>query len=338
MRAYEIQTGFGLDNLVLTNRPDPEAPGPGEVVVDVKAVSLNYRDLMVVRGQYNPKQALPLVPGSDGAGVVRAVGPGVEHVSIGDRVMGAFCPRWLEGEGSNAQLRHALGSPLDGMLREQATLEAASLVAIPDRLSFEDASTLPCAATTAWHALVHVANVKPGQTVCVLGTGGVSLFALQIAQLCGAEVFVTSSSDDKLEMARTLGASFCVNYRTTPQWGKAIRAHTKGQGVDVVVEVGGAGTLNQSLRAIRTGGTIPFIGVLAEADDAPALVNVLMNNIRLQGIYVGSRAMLAETTRAIETHHVVPVIDEVFDFDDVGAAFAKMAAGKHFGKIVVRVG
>ncbi len=336
MRAYTIEEAFGLDRLTLGTR-DVDAPGPGEVRLAVNAVSLNYRDLMVVRGQYNPRQPLPLVPCSDGAGVVEAVGPGVDSVAVGDRVMSAFCPRWLSGPGTNAELRHAYGSPLDGFLREKAVVEAASLVPIPDGLTDLQAATLPCAAVTAWHALHVVGNVAPGQTVLVLGTGGVSLFALQIAKMAGARVIITSSSDDKLAKAKTLGADVCINYKEDPKWGKAVRQATSGDGADIVVEVGGAGTLNQSLKAVRAGGTVAFIGVLADVNDPPALTQVLMNNIRLQGIYVGSRDMLRAVTQAFSFHGQSPVVEDVFAFEDARQAFDKMAAGAHFGKIAIQV-
>lgn len=336
MRAYTIEDQFGLDRLTLGEREAGE-PGPGEVRLNVKAVSLNYRDLMVIRGQYNPRQPLPLVPCSDGAGVIDAIGAGVDDVKVGDRVMSAFCPRWLSGEGTNAQLRHAYGSPLDGFLREQAVVEAASLVPIDDALSFEQAATFPCAAVTAWHALSVVGQLMPGQTVLLLGTGGVSLFALQIAKMAGARVIITSSSNAKLEKAKALGADVCLNYKEDPNWGKAARKAAGGDGVDVVVEVGGAGTLNHSLKAVRAGGTIAFIGVLSDDDKPPALVNILMNNIRLQGIYVGSRQMLQDVSRAFAVHKAVPIVDEVFAFEDARAAFEKMEAGAHFGKIAIRV-
>lgn len=336
MRAYTIEDAFGLDRLTLGER-EAEEVGPGQVRLNVKAVSLNYRDLMVVRGQYNPRQPLPLVPCSDGAGVVDAIGPGVENVKVGDRVMSAFCPRWLSGTGTNAELRHAYGSPLDGFLREQAVVEAASLVPIDDALSFEQAATFPCAAVTAWHALSVVGKIMPGQSVLLLGTGGVSLFALQIAKMAGARVIITSSSDAKLEKAKALGADVCINYKNDSNWGKTARQAAGGDGVDVVVEVGGAGTLNQSLKAVRAGGVIAFIGVLSDEQQAPALVNILMNNIRLQGIYVGSRQMLHDVTRAFAVHGASPVVDSVFAFGDARAAFEKMAAGKHFGKIAINV-
>ncbi len=262
MRAWEIQNGFGLDNLRLAERPDPR-PGPGHVLIRVRAVSLNYRDLLTVEGKYNPKQKLPLVPCSDGAGEVVAVGEGVTRAKPGDRVCGIFAQRWIAGEPNRERLRSTLGGPLDGMLAELVVLDEEGVVTVPPHLTDEEAATLPCGGVTAWSALVTLGHLTAGDTVLLLGTGGVSIFALQLAQLLGLRALITSSSDEKLERARQLGASGLINYQKTPEWSGAVRELTGGAGVDLVVEVGGAGTLEQSLRSVRMGGTVCLIGNLA---------------------------------------------------------------------------
>ncbi len=261
MKVYEVRGKFGLESLVGAERPRPQ-PGPHEVLVRVKAVSLNYRDLLVVKGAYNPKMPLPRVPCSDAAGEVAAVGDKVTRLRAGQRVAGLFMPAWQSGEVTDDKARSALGGAVDGVLAEYVLLPADGVVAVPEHLSDEEAATLPCAAVTAWHALVTEGAVKPGDTVLVQGTGGVSLFALQFAHLAGATVIATSSRDDKLERARALGASAGINYKTTPEWGDRAR-ELSGGGVDHVVEVGGAGTLAQSLRAVRMGGRVSLIGVLS---------------------------------------------------------------------------
>ncbi|HQN97691.1 MAG TPA: NAD(P)-dependent alcohol dehydrogenase, partial [Thermoanaerobaculales bacterium] len=262
MRAIEIRGGFGLDNLQLGERPDP-APGPGEVLLRMRAVSLNYRDLMTVEGSYNPRQPLPLVPCSDGVGEVAAVGEGVSRVAVGDRVATLFSQGRMGGRPTVEELRATLGGPLDGTLAELMVLPERGVIRVPEHLSDAEAATLPCAALTAWSALVEQGRVAAGDTVLVQGTGGVSIFALQFAQMLGARVIVLSSSDDKLVKARRLGAWQEINYLDDPQWGKTVRELTGGVGVDHIVEVGGAGTLAQSLQAIRVGGEISLVGVLA---------------------------------------------------------------------------
>ena len=335
MRCYEIRDSFGIDHLALVERDRPE-PGSHEVLLRLRAVSLNYRDLLVVKGLYNPRMRLPRVPCSDGAGVVEAVGPGVSRVKVGDRVAGIFMQTWLDGAISEAKSRSALGGAVDGMLVEHVVLHEDGLVSVPEHLTDEEGATLPCAAVTAWHALVRAGRVKAGDSVLIQGTGGVSLFALQFARLLGARVIGTSGSDAKLERARTLGLSEGINYRTTPEWGERVRQLTGGVGVDHIVEVGGAGTLGQSLRAVRTGGHVSLIGVLSgggEVNPTP----VLMKNVRIQGIYVGSRAMFEAMNRAIALHGLRPVVDRVFPFEEAAAALRHMESGAHFGKIVVRL-
>ncbi len=333
MKVYEIRDGFGIENLRPAERPDPK-PGPGQVVVRVRAASLNYRDLMVVKGQYNPKMKLPAVPLSDGAGEIAAVGPGVTRVKVGQRVANAFMPGWVDGEVDEGKARSALGAGIDGVFAEYVVFDEQGVVPIPEHLSFEEAATLPCAAVTAWHALVTEGGVRAGDTVLIQGTGGVSIFALQFARLQGARVLGTSGSDAKLERAKSLGLADGVNYRTTPEWGDAIRKMAGGGGVDHVVEVGGAGTLPQSLKAVRLSGRISLIGVLSGAGQFNPMP-VLMKNVRVQGIFVGSRAMFEAMNRAIALHKLRPVIDRVFPFAEAAAALKHLESGAHFGKVVI---
>lgn len=337
MKAYEIQAGFGLDKLVQVERPDL-TPGPMQVRVRVKATSLNSRDLMMVEGRYNPRQKLPLIPNSDAAGVVDAVGPGVTRVKPGDRVMSLFSQAWSAGEPTRAAQVSTLGGPLDGALADTVLLHEDGAVPTPAYLSDEEAATLPCAAVTAWSALVTHGALKAGDTVLLQGTGGVSIFALQIARLLGARIIITSSSDAKLARARTLGAHEGINYGTTPDWDKAARALTGGVGVDHVVEVGGAGTFEKSLRAVRPGGTVSVIGVLSGGAGAVPLTPILMQNLRVQGIFVGHRQSFDALNRAFALHTVRPVVDRVFEFSEACAAFEHLKSGAHFGKVVVRVG
>lgn len=336
MKAYEIQKEFGIDSLVLAERPDPR-PGPGQVLVRMRGFSLNYRDLLVVKGLYNPKLKLPFTPFSDGAGEVVEVGPGVTRVQVGDRVAGCFMQSWVAGELTEAKARSALGGALPGVLAELAVLSEEGVVRAPEHLRDEEAAALPCAALTAWHALVTEGQVKAGDVVLVQGTGGVSLFALQFARLLGARVIATSSSDDKLTRALQLGAGAGINYKTTPEWGKKARELAGGDGVDHVVEVGGAGTLGESLKAVRPGGRVSLIGVLAGGGGQVGLYPVLMKNIRVQGIFVGSREMFEAMNRAVALHALRPVIDRVFGFGEVREALRHMESAAHFGKIVVRV-
>ncbi len=336
MRAVEIRDAFGLDHLTLVERPDPQ-PGPGQALVRVRAASLNYRDLLMVQGSYNRKQKLPLIPCSDGAGEVVAVGEGVTRVRPGDRVCAIFAQGWLAGEPGRDLVRTTLGGPLDGMLAEHVVLPAEGLVKTPDHLSDEQAATLPCAAVTAWTALVEGGALRAGETVLVLGTGGVSIFALQLAVLAGARVIVTSSSDEKLERVRRLGAAETVNYRQVPEWGARVKQLAGGEGVDHVLEVGGAGTLAQSLQAVRAGGRIYLIGVLAGNAAEISLPAIQMRRVRVDGILVGSRASFEALNRAVALHRLQPVIDRTFPLAEARAAFDHMAAGAHFGKICVRL-
>ena len=333
MRAWSIQA-FGIENLGLIDRPDPQ-PGYGQVVVAVKAASLNFRDLLIVKGLYNPNMPLPRVPASDAAGEVVAVGPGVTRVAVGDRVCGTFMQRWISGPLTDSAARSALGGDIDGVLAERVVLSEEGVVKYPAHLTFEEAATLPCAALTAWNGLAE-GGLRAGETVLVQGTGGVSIFALQIAKLFGARVLITSGHDDKLERAMNMGASAGVNYRTTPDWDKWAKSQTGGVGVDHVVEVGGAGTLERSLKAVRTGGHISLIGVLAGTGTVNP-ISILMRAIRVRGIYVGSRWMFEEMNRAFELHRVKPVVDYTFPFEDFPRALQYLESAGHFGKVVVRL-
>jgi NADPH:quinone reductase-like Zn-dependent oxidoreductase len=337
MKAVEIRGSFGIDSLTLTERPEPKL-GPGLVVVKVKAASLNFRDLMTVKGQYNPKQPLPLIPLSDGVGEVVDVGAGVTRVKTGDRVAGAFAQKWLAGNNpSRAELRSTLGGPLDGMLTQYAVLHEDGVVQVPSHLTDEEAATLPCAAVTAWSALVVDGQIRAGETVLVQGTGGVSLFALQFAKLAGARVIITSSSDAKLKRAQELGASAYINYKTTPNWEKRVRELTGGAGVDHVVEVGGAGTIAKSLTAVRVGGHIAVIGVLSGTTTSLDLIPLLMQKVQVCGVIVGSREAFETMNRAIALHELRPVVDRVFPMAEAKEAFRYMESGAHFGKICVSI-
>lgn len=319
----------------MTELPEP-SPGPGQVLLKMRAASLNYRDLMVVKGLYNPNQPLPLIPFSDGVGEVMAVGAGVTRVKTGDRVAGIFMQKWLAGELTKVKAQSALGGAIDGILVEYVVLHEDGVVHVPEHLSDEEAAALPCAAVTAWNALITQGGLKAGDTVLVQGTGGVSLFALQFAQLVGARVIATSSSDEKLERVCQLGASDGINYQQTPNWDKQVRDLTDGIGVDHIVEVGGAGTLAKSLGAIRLGGHISLIGVLSGTATEVNIIPILMQNVRVQGIYVGSREMFEAMNRAIAQHQLRPVVDRVFPFQEAREALQYMDKGSHFGKICIR--
>ncbi|WP_437751113.1 zinc-dependent alcohol dehydrogenase family protein [Sorangium sp. So ce1389] len=335
MKAFAVQGSFGLDALRPIDLPEPK-PGPGQIVLRMKAASLNFRDLLVVKGLYNPKFSLPLVPLSDGVGEVIGVGEGVTRVKVGDRVSPTFHQRWLDGELTSAKTRGALGGELPGVLSEQVLLSQEGVVAVPPHLTDEEAAALPCAAVTAWNALFAASHLKAGETVLVQGTGGVSIFALQFARLAGARVIVTSSSDEKLERARSLGASETINYRTTPDWDGRALSFTGGAGVEHVIEVGGAGTIARSLRAVRPGGRVSLIGVLSGGATELNLFPFLMKQISAQGIFVGSRAMFEDMNRAIAASGLRPVIDRVFPFAEIRQALDHMASGGHFGKIAIR--
>lgn len=336
MKVYQLKDRFGIDALEVAERPKPVV-NDYQVLIRVRAVSLNYRDLLVVKGLY-PGKPLPLVPMSEGAGEVVAVGKLVTRFQKGDRVAGIFMQSWIDGAMTAADKGTALGGEIDGMFAEFVALNEAGVVKIPDNLSFEEASTLPCAAVTAWNALFATGNLQPGDTVLTLGTGGVSVFAAQLAQAAGAQVIITSGSDEKLQRAqKELGAKHIINYRATPDWGIRAREITNGRGVDHVIETGGAGTLNQSLEAARTSGTVSMIGVLSGGSAEVNTVNILHHHICVQGIFVGSREMFEQMNRAISANNTKPVIDRAFEFGEAKQAFEMMESAAHFGKIVVKI-
>jgi len=332
MRVYELHHGTGPDALRLAERPVPE-PGPGQILVRIHAASLNYRDLAHLR---NPKLAKPgTVPLSDGAGEVVALGAGATRFAIGDRIAGNFFQDWMDGPIRAKVFETALGGSIDGVLSEFVVFNQWAAVKIPDALTYAEAATLPCAAVTAWNALAVTGKVRAGQCVVLLGTGGVSVFALQLAKVLGARVIITSSSDEKLERARALGADETINYRTH-KWDEEVLRLTGSEGADHVIEVGGAGTLPQSLRAVRTGGTVELIGVLSGQNQINPMP-VLYKVITLAGVYVGSTAIFEELLRVIEFHRIAPVIDHVFEFDQAPEAYTAMEGAGHFGKLVIQV-
>jgi NADPH:quinone reductase-like Zn-dependent oxidoreductase len=341
MYAYPINQ-FGVDHLERVQLPTLQI-APGMVLIKVHAVSLNYRDLMMVRGLYNPKMALPRIPCSDGAGEVVAIGEGAGRVKVGDRVCGIFMQRWLDGPLTAEKSKAALGGDVDGMLAEYVLLAQDGVVGFPEHLSYEEAATLPCAGVTAWNALHHAGEhdhpAAPGETIIIQGTGGVSIFALQFAKLLGARVIGTSSSEEKLTRAFGLGLDAGCNYKERPEWSKWVSEVTGGEGADRIIEVGGAGTFGESLRAARVGGMIAQIGVLSGAVTSQplALTPILHKQLHVQGIYVGSRAMFEQMNAAITKATLHPVIDRVFGFDEVREAFLRMQSASHFGKIVIRL-
>lgn len=334
MKAWEIVSAGGIDALALNERETPK-PGPGEVLVRMRASAINYRDLSTVENPAPRNIPYPRIPNSDGAGEVIAAGPGVTGWKPGDRVAGCFFQNWPAGGISAGAMATALGGPIDGVLAEEVVLRAGGLVAIPDHLSFEEAACLPCAAVTAWNCLIAGGGLKAGETVLLLGTGGVSIFALQIALAQGARVIMTSSSDEKLARVREMGAHETINYRDTPDWEARVLDLTGGRGVDHVVEVGGAGTLEKSIAAVRVGGRIAYIGILTGGAIDPTAI--MRKSVRLQGVYVGSRAMFEDMNRALALHALHPVIDRVFPFAEARDAFHHMKAAGHFGKIVVSI-
>lgn len=334
MQVYELRSPWGAQAWKRVERAEP-MPGPGQVVVRVRAASLNYRDLMIAKATYGKPQE-NRIPLSDGAGEVARVGEGVTKWKAGDRVAGCFFQGWASGPPSEHDGKTALGGPIDGMLAQEVVLSQEGIVRLPSHMTFEEGATLPCAALTAWHALVTLGQLAPGETVLCLGTGGVSVFALQIARMTGARVAITSSSDAKLARARELGATWTVNYKTTPEWGEAVKKLVGERGVDHVVEVGGAGTMPHSLKACRTGGRISLIGILGGAGDMNPRP-IFQKSITFQGIYVGSRDMFEAMNRALEAGGVRPAIDRVFPFADAPRALEHLESGTHFGKVVVQV-
>ena len=336
MRVFQIEGGWGFDHLKLSTRPDPQ-PGPGQVLLRMKAASLNYRDLVVPdRGYGQYTGTLPLIPISDGVGEVVGTGDGVTRVKVGDRVCPTFMQRWIGGELNLERITGSLGGPIDGVMADYMVLPEDGVSVVPAHLSDEQAATLPCAALTAWSALITEGRLRPGERLLVQGTGGVALFALQFAKRAGAHVTVISSSDDKLARARALGADEGINYVRELEWAKASRAITGGAGFDHILELGGERTLPQSLRCIRPGGTISMIGVLSGGTMSASLGLVVTRQVRLQGITVGSRDGFEAMLRAIGQHRLEPVIDRVFPFEGLKEAMDHLKSGSHFGKVCIR--
>ena len=336
MKTWIFPRADGIDTLEQRDIPRP-VPVRGQILVSMRAASLNYRDLNVALGRA-ARGSLPadLVPLSDGAGEVVEIGSDVGRVAIGDRVAGLFMQSWMGGEIEPYHIDSSRGGAIDGVLAEYVLFDSDGVVALPSHLSFEEGATLPCAGLTAWNALYAGRPLKTGETVLVLGTGGVSIFALQLAHAAGARVIATSSSDDKLAKAKVLGASDGVNYRTHPDWHEQVLALTHGRGVDHVVEVGGAGTLARSVEAARIGGQVHLIGVLTGGEINPT--PILRRNILLRGIYVGSRQMFEAMNAAISLHAIRPAIDRVFAFDQAKDAYRYMKTQQHVGKVVIRIG
>ncbi len=336
MRGYHVRMGAGLDGLTVREHPDPR-PGPGQVLVRVRAVSLNAREIMILMAGRYPLPVKPdVIPACDGAGEVVAVGEGVTRAAVGDRVTAAIFPRWQDGP-FRMEVADQLGGSLDGMLTELALLDEGALVPVPAHLSLEEGATLPCAAVTAWNALGGGKPLQAGETVLTQGSGGVSLFAVQLAHAAGARVIATTSSPHKAARLRDLGADEVIDYRATPEWPDEVRRLTGGQGVDHVVEVGGPGTLERSFRSVAVGGEIAWVGWLAGGSPAVDLGAFARSVGTLRRVAVGSRAQFLAMNRAIELHRLRPVIDRVFPFDQARAAFAHHAGGGGVGKVVIAV-
>jgi NADPH:quinone reductase-like Zn-dependent oxidoreductase len=336
MRAIEMRESAGGRTLHLIDRP-ALLPGPGEVVLRLRAASLNYRDLAILRGDYPAGRALPYVPGSDGAGVVAAVGPGVTRVRPGQRAAGHYVVDWLEGPPTEQNGARRLGGPLDGTLADEVLLPEQALMATPDALTDEEMAALPIAGVTAWSLLFEQGQVRPGETVVVQGTGGVSLFAVQLAAWAGARVIVTSSSDEKLARALRLGAHHGLNYRRDPAWDVQVRALTNGAGADHVIDVAGGAQLSRSLLAARLGGRVVVVGFVSGQNSEVHLPTLIRRQLRLQGVSGGSRKSFEGLTAALASSGLRPVLDSVFGLDEVPAAFARLAEGQPFGKVVVRI-
>lgn len=334
MKCYVIPSPAGIESLTLAERRDP-TPGPRQILVRVRASSLNYRDLLTIEAKSARAAPKPdLIPLSDGAGEVVAVGPGVTRFETGDRVAGCFMQRWFGGPIRESAMGSAMGGAVDGMLTELAVLEEEGAVRLPAHLSYEEGAALPCAAVTAWNALVEIGQLKAGETVLVQGSGGVSIFALQFAKMFGARVIATSSSATKAQRLKQMGAEAVIDYKATPDWDVEAMRLTANRGVDITVEVGGAGTLPRSFLATRVGGRIAVIGLLTGAATIDPMP-ILRRNLRVQGLYVGSTEMFEAMNRAIEASGLKPVIDKVFPFAEAKAAYRHMKSQQHFGKIVI---
>lgn len=336
MKAYRIRSGAGIGTLASFDS-DPTALTQGQVRVRVRAVSLNFRDLMIADGSYMTGSDAPVVPGSDAVGEIVEVGPGTSRWRIGDRVATSFFPHWHAGAPNAHNSRDAFGAVADGVLAEQIVVSEDSLFAVPEHLDDAQAATLTCAGVTAWNAMFVDARLQPGASVLLLGTGGVSIWGLQLAKAAGLRAIITSSSDDKLERARALGADATVNYRRSPEWQDEVRRLTDGRGVDAVLEVGGQGTLQRSIDAAAMGGTISIIGGVSGFGGQFNPFSLIAGAKRLSGIFVGSRAMAEDLSRFVAVNAIVPVVDRVFGFDQAREAYQHLQSGAHFGKVVIEV-
>jgi NADPH:quinone reductase-like Zn-dependent oxidoreductase len=335
MRVFQVEGEWGIDHLKLSQRPEPQA-GPGQVLVRMKASSLNYRDLVVPeRGYGSYTGNLPLIPASDGVGVVCQIGPGVDRVAVGDRVCPTFFQGWVGGEPDIERLTQSLGGPIDGTMTDVMCLSEQGVVKVPEYLTDTEAASLPCAALTAWSALTTESNVKVGGRVLIQGCGGVALFAVQFAKLLGAHVTVITSNEERMKRVRQLGADEVINYRKVPEWAKATRDITFGRGYDLIIELGGEKTLPQSLRCIRPGGTIAMIGILSGSSMATSLGLIITRQVRLQGVTVGHRDGFEAMIRAMDQHKVRPVVDRIFDFAELKEAMAYLKSGAQFGKVCI---
>lgn len=334
MKTWHLTQQNGAEGLHLVETSQPTLK-PTEILIRVRANSLNYRDLMIASGQYGAPPSLPLVPLSDGAGEITAVGERVTQWKLGDRVAGTFFQGWQSGPCRTEVFEQALGGDKNGMLAEYVALSEDGVVGIPPHMSYEEAATLPCAAVTAWQALVTHGHVSADKTVLTLGTGGVSMFGLQIAKLHGAQVIATSSSDEKLDKAKALGADATINYRNTPAWEEEVLRLTGGRGVDLVVEVGGFDTFGKSLHALAMNGIISVIGGVSGFTSHVQLRDILVKNALIRGIFVGNRAMFEAMNKAFARHELHPVISRVFPFTEAPAAYRYLQSGVHFGKVVI---
>ncbi len=334
MKVIEIPDKLGVEFLTVAERPEP-VPGPGQVVLKMKAFSLNYRDLLVVNGVGRWKPSLPRIPLSDGVGLVAAMGSGVSRVKMWDRVAPTFYPKWLDGRVASEKMGSPLGGAVaDGVLAEYTLFDETSLVHVPGHLTDVEAATLPCAAVTAWNAVVSGGQIASGVTVVVLGTGGVSIFALQFARFLGARVIITSSSDQKLARAKLLGAAAVVNYKTTPNWPKAVQELTGGDGADYIVDT--VGELKEAIAAVRLGGTVAFVGLLTGMTTEVDLVAFMAKSAQIVAVDVGSREMFEEMNKAIEFHAMRPLVDRVFGFSEVREALNYLREARHFGKVCLQ--
>jgi NADPH:quinone reductase-like Zn-dependent oxidoreductase len=334
MKAWQLE-GFNFNQLVFNDIPEP-TPGDGEVLVRIAAVSLNYRDKLVLDGLYNPDLVFPMTQVADGVGEVVAIGPNSTRFSVGDRVATNYCTRWIDGHPNDAESTHSLGSTIPGALAEYLVLTETALVSVPPYLTDEEAAAIPCAALTAWYSLVEKGGLKAGDTVLVQGTGGVSLYGLQIAKALGAEVFVTSSSDEKLARVSKMGASHLINYSSSPEWHEEVLSVTANQGVDHIIEVVGGPNLEKSLKALRAGGQISIIGILDGFSSEVPLFTAIQKQAVLRGISVGPRRALEDMLREFARLQIHPVIDSVYEFSDVHSAYKRLETGP-FGKVVIRV-